>query len=410
VRKDGLAVYVEVDAALEQILGWSRDELVGRRSLDLIHPDDHERAIASWLEMLTRAGEAQRVRLRHHHRDGTWVWFELSNQNHLDPSGAGYVETEMLDISDEMAMQEALREREQLLSQLTEALPTGVLQILPDRRVVYANTRLSTIVGLPIETTLAEQFASAVPDDRSQIESAVDRVLLDGANEQVEVRVADPATGELRFTTMTLQALYDADGAVSGALITVADVTESVLLRAELEDRATYDALTHCLNRASIMQMLEQMLAEGRRPGVLFVDVDSFKEINDGLGHNAGDEVLVTLADLMRSESRSSDVVGRMGGDEFIIVCPQLEPSEAARLRERTTAGVNRLVTLPPGVGSVTVSVGFSCTDGPEETADSLVARADSAMYVVKRQHHGGAVGGAQPERRVRKPVVATPA
>jgi diguanylate cyclase (GGDEF)-like protein len=267
---------------------------------------------------------------------------------------------------------------------------------------------LSTVVGLPIATTFAEQLASALPEDHSKLEDAVDRVLREGANGQIEVQVADPATGEPRFTTMTLQALYDADGVVSGALITVADVTESVLLRAELEDRATYDALTRCLNRASIMQLLERMLADGQRPGVLFIDVDGFKEINDGLGHNAGDQVLVTVADLMRSQSRKCDVVGRMGGDEFIIVCPELEPSEAARLRERTTAGVNRLVTLPPGVGSVTVSVGFSCTAGSEETADSLVARADSAMYVVKRQHHGGAVDGAQPERRVRKPVVAT--
>jgi len=112
------------------LLGWTPAELSGRRSLDLVHPDDHERAIASWMDMLsTPPGAARRVRLRHLHKNGQAVWFEITNHNHLADADRPGVIAEMLDISDEMAAQEAVRAAEQLMRRLTETLPLGILQI-----------------------------------------------------------------------------------------------------------------------------------------------------------------------------------------------------------------------------------------------------------------------------------------
>jgi len=133
---DEVGVFLEVDEALTQILGRSGADLVGQLSLEFIHPDDHELAIDNWMQMLATRGPISRVRLRHLHSDGSWIWMEITNHNMLEDPAYGYVVAEMMDISDEMAAHEELRAREQLLERLAEALPVGVVQVDADGRVI----------------------------------------------------------------------------------------------------------------------------------------------------------------------------------------------------------------------------------------------------------------------------------
>src|SRR3954469_24114133 len=118
VRKNGLAEFVDVDDAFTRLLGHERAEIVGRRSLDLVHPDEHSRAIANWVDMLGPADAVRPVRLRHRHADGHWVWFEVTNHNRLLDPVEECVVTEMIDITDEMTAQEDLRANRQLLARL----------------------------------------------------------------------------------------------------------------------------------------------------------------------------------------------------------------------------------------------------------------------------------------------------
>lgn len=119
IDKDGSAVIRFADADICQILGFEPGELVGMRSLQLIHPDEQDRAVETWMDMVTRTGGAgTRLRARHRRKDGSWVWMEITNTNQLDTEGR--VISEMIDISDEMAALERLRQREQLLARLTE--------------------------------------------------------------------------------------------------------------------------------------------------------------------------------------------------------------------------------------------------------------------------------------------------
>ena len=100
--------------------------MVGHRSIEFIHPDDHALAIDNWMEMLALPGPGRRVRLRHRRKDGSWVWFEVTNHNLLDDPDHGCVVCEIVDISEEMAAHEELRAREQLLDRLAEAIPLGL--------------------------------------------------------------------------------------------------------------------------------------------------------------------------------------------------------------------------------------------------------------------------------------------
>ena len=290
VHKNEVAVFLEVDEATTRILGWPVADLVGHRSLDFIHPEDHDRAIESWMQMLSEPGTVQPpVRLRHRRSDGSWTWFEVTNQNLLADPGRGYVLAEMVDISDEMAAHEALRAREQLLRKLAEALPIGVFEVLSDRRIVYTNDRLSSILGLPPAVTADAQLATVAREDWPTLRAALDAALDDGVDGDLEVR-AQPGEGlRTRRCMVRLRALTDQGGGVTGAVVSVEDVTESAQLRAELERRATHDTLTRVMNRAAAMDALEASLARkaAGRTAVIFLDIDCFKSVNDGLGHPA---------------------------------------------------------------------------------------------------------------------------
>jgi diguanylate cyclase (GGDEF)-like protein len=260
------------------------------------------------------------VRLRHRRRDGSWVCFEITNHNLLEP-------------------------------------------------------------------------------DRSALRSALDSVLMHGRHTDVEVQLRLPATRELRFCSISLRALTREDGAINGAIVCVADVTDSLRTRDELKRRATFDELTGCHNRASFMRELEANVAgDGlgleraamTERAVMFVDLDRFKELNDRYGHAAGDELLRIFGRRLRETVRGNDLVGRVGGDEFLVMCPDAGgPDGAMRLAERVAESLHERVRLSAGSVSMQVSIGVAWSAGAAVAADALVAQADTAMYQSKRQRCG---------------------
>ena len=392
VRKNEVAVFLEVDEATPKILGWTAADMVGLRSLDFIHPEDQDRALESWMQMLSEPGTVQPpVRLRHRRSDGSWAWFEVTNHNLLADPDCGYVLAEMIDISEEMAAHEALRAREQLLHRLAEVLPIGVFQVLSDRRIVYTNERLSSILGLEPAVTVDAQLATVSREDWPTLDAALDAALDDGIDGDLEIRVQPGKGLRARRCMLRLRALTDQGGGVTGAVVSVEDVTESAQLRAELERRATHDMLTRVMNRGAAMDVLEAALArKAAGTGVIFVDIDRFKSVNDMLGHMAGDELLRIVADRLAITVRASDTLGRVGGDEFLVVCPGVAGAESALMvAERIARAVNQPVRLAGVTLDLQVSIGVAYAGRRAIGADVLVRRADTAMYASKRHGQG---------------------
>ena len=385
-RKDGLAVLVDIDHNVSELLGWRVEDMVGVRSLEFIHPDDQEESIAAWMDMLSAPGLTTRARLRHACADGSWLWLDISNRNLLDE--AGHVECEMVDVSEEVAAQEALAASEQVLRRLTESMPVGVFHIDADERLQLANARLHEILG----TRPGDDQATMLSTVRDEM--AFDRALaavLAGTDVDLELEIQVLGTLDIRRCTLALRALT-VDGAVTGAVGVLTDVTESARLREELERRATMDDLTGCFNRASVLEALEGFLASGTDVAVVYVDVDDFKVVNDGHGHAAGDEVLQAVGARLRSAVREHDAVGRMGGDEFVAVCAGLGSEEgAAELAQRIASSLRDPVGFRHQRITVSASVGVAWSPGGERIdADTLVARADGAMYASKGIRGGG--------------------
>jgi len=391
LRKNERAVVLGVDAAFTRLLGWAEADLVGRRALELVHPDDQVRGIANWMGMLQTPNEQVRVRLRHQHADGRWIWFEVTNINRLADPRFGDVLGEMIEIADEMAAEEALRAHTRLLQRLTESLPMGVAQLDRNRQIVYRNERLDEILGAT-SARLDEQLAGLGDQSRDETLAAVEAALRDDADLDREVELRSG-----QRCALTVRPLADDEGVVTGAVLTVTDITESVRLRDQLERRATYDELTGLCNRSAVLAELEARLSGQRHVGagvaVVFVDLDRFKAVNDALGHAAGDRLLVATSRRLQGAVRDGDMVGRIGGDEFLVVASRVGSSaEALRVAGRL-AGALRAPADDAGAPTATASIGVAWTDEPL-APDALVAAADAAMYVAKAAHDGRPVLG----------------
>jgi len=393
IRRNAAGNAVEVDAAIQHLVGWSNDELVAAPTIDLIHPDDRDRAIENWLETLAAPGRDTRWRGRHCCADGRYLWFEFTNCNLLDDPNYDGVRSEMLDISDEMAMHDELRKSEARFRRLAEALPLGLAQIDATRQVIYANQPFTDILGVEAPSTIDAAFQTTIENDRQCLDDAINAALEHSRDATIEISLGFP-TETPRTVQLVLRPLPGESTGTAGAILVVADVTERTSMRLELERRASFDALTRCYNRSTTLDILESHLASDRPADVgtaaIFVDLDRFKPVNDNFGHAAGDEVLAVVAQRMRSAVRDHDVIGRIGGDEFLVICPNIaDVAGATEIADRIAAGLRNEFVLPGNRVTMSASIGIAWADSDDNDADALVRRADAAMYRSKRDAAG---------------------
>ncbi|MCW3032475.1 MAG: putative signaling protein [Solirubrobacterales bacterium] len=409
LTEDEGARVLAADEAFTEMFGYTEQELIGKSVLDQIHPDDQGRAVEGWLAVIS-SNRAQQTRLRRRRKDGSYMWVDTTLHNFLNEPGRNCVVVEIIDISAEMAAQEALHEHEQLLRRMTDAMPVGLLQIDTERDVVYNNACLLDILygsepldsaaptdvqavhgEAPAPGAQSEPSAPAVttllqtltPESMQTFDTVLGEVLDEGVDRDVEVDIELPS-GAWRRALMSLRVLTRASGEASGAITCVLDITDSARARQELEQRATYDTLTHAYNRSAILAVLQEELdrTDGACTGVVYVDLDDFKPVNDTLGHAAGDELLVRVTERLKLASRESDVLGRLGGDEFLMVLRELPtPELAMQVADRISMTVCGHFDLSGGAADLRVSIGVACGQSGGVTAEELVKRADAAMY-----------------------------
>jgi diguanylate cyclase (GGDEF)-like protein/PAS domain S-box-containing protein len=385
MHKNMTAVITGIDENITRMLGWTAEQLVGARSSEFMHPDDQERAVSAWMELLSTT-VCQRVRVRHRCADGSWLWVEIENiHNGGEDADEVDVVAQISDISDEMAAHEALQRREQLFSRLAEALPTGVLQLRHDGSVVYANARVSEILRAATPSRREDVLDAVVSSDRSRVDDAIRVALEDGVDTELEVEVRPSRSAVSRRCSVTIAAVEDQDGE-PGTLVCLSDVTESARLREQLRIQATHDPLTGCLNRAAVIQALEELLARPDPPSTVavFIDIDNFKPVNDRFGHAAGDDVLVHVARRLRRLCRADDLVARLGGDEFLLICGASNPSTYETVAGRVRDALAHPIAVEGGTVELRASVGVARPEAGT-TAEVLISKADAAMYACKR-------------------------
>ena len=259
---------------------------------------------------------------------------------------------------------------------------------------------MQTIVGDLRANTVEALTAAVVEADRPAFEAGLAAVLggqaVDDAEIRFRYRAADVllTAGAERICELSMRALTDAAGMVVGVVGCLSDVTDRVQLRRELEVRASLDKLTSCFNRETSLELLERATAAPKQSGegnaLIFVDLDDFKSVNDRYGHAAGDRLLAETAERLREAARKGDAVGRVGGDEFIVICPRVQSSaQAIKVAERVAAATTAVVDIGAAAVELRTSVGVAWTAEAID-ADAFLAQADSAMYQSKRTSRKG--------------------
>jgi diguanylate cyclase (GGDEF)-like protein len=271
-----------------------------------------------------------------------------------------------------------------------------LLEILPSsddarwRRAQAPTTGEAHVAACgPGETALEELLETLTNESRQSFDTVIERALARGIRQDVELEAA-LAFGQQQHILMKVRPLQRESGVVTGVIASVLDVTDSARARRELERRATYDALTGAHNRASIMSELTRELEASPETGVVYVDLDWFKSINDSLGHAAGDEVLMHVVERLKAAMRTHDEVGRLGGDEFLVLLRGVSGlAVAMSAAQRISESVRGTCELACGSFELCASVGVACVDDRAVTAEELVQRADAAMYRSKEQRRG---------------------
>lgn len=392
MTRDPTGVITSVDDAIVELLGWRPEQLIGLPSTDLIHPVDQAGAVSAWMDMITSPGCTGIWRGRYKTAKGSWKWIETENR--MDDGDDPQVTTSMKEVSpQEASLEERFQAREQLLAQLSDALPVGVFQVDLDGRVTLTNESLHLIVGIPPRDSIRAQMSTVVSDDLPAIDVALANAFACQSVDGVEIRLRLP-TGESppvamqdRVCLLSLRPLTDGDGVVNGAVGCLSDVTDRARLHEELQIMASVDELTACFNRAATIELVEQTIDarhDGLGHAVIFVDLDGLKTVNDQFGHAAGDQLLVAAAGKIKDALRDGDYVGRLGGDEFLVICPRVHSAaRGVEIAQRISSALTTSVKIESARVELRASVGVVWTMEALD-ADTLIARADNAMYESK--------------------------
>lgn len=279
----------------------------------------------------------------------------------------------------------------ELVQPVLDALPTPIF--FKDATGTYqaCNRAFARLIGRRRREIIGLTVFDISPQEYAQHHFDADAALLQAGGEERYESQIKRCDGERRHVVFHKAVLYDSDGQVLGIVGTILDITERKALEVKLADMAERDALTGLLNRRAILAHLETQHRDRRQANqslcLLMCDVDHFKSINDRYGHGAGDEVLRQVAHLLCAHLREGDRVGRIGGEEFLIVLATADLEDARQVAERLRQQVARLeVNVGEGVRlSVTISIGLAQTRHQEEDWADVIARADQSLYAAKR-------------------------
>ena len=286
----------------------------------------------------------------------------------------------------------ALQESQRKLATLIDSLPGIVFSCGKDCGLsrTYLSEGCLTLTGYKSQELVEGAYnAITYPEDLPKVVQAIDAAIAHKQPYVVEYRICTKS-GQEKWLWEKGSGVFDSNGEVLGFEGFITDITERKSFEDQLAYLANHDPLTGLFNRRHFREHLEHHLALAGRynhcGALIFVDLDDFKDINDTLGHQAGDALLKNLAILLQEQVRQTDILARLGGDEFAILLPQTSLSGVESVAQRILEALDHLVVVANGQQvRITASIGTTLFPDHGMTADELLAHADQAMYKSKQ-------------------------
>ncbi len=336
--------YLRVNPALCRMTGYSEDELLERRFQDITHPDD----LGSDIDALSALGlgdlDAYETEKRYVRADGETRWILLNVSTVRDADGSvKHFFAQVQDITERKLAEDQVARSVSLLQATLESTADGLLVVDLEGHIESYNEEFARMWRVPREILAAR-------DDERAMAHAIEQLRdPDAFARQVRELYTHPHAESydlLEFKDGRVFERYSRPQLIHGKSVgrvwSFRDITERKRAESELQQLADHDALTGLFNRRRFDEELTRELARAARyqqPAALLVlDLDNFKYVNDNLGHQAGDQVVMSVAALLRKRLRETDIVARLGGDEFAILLPHTDGDEAKAVGERAAA------------------------------------------------------------------------
>lgn len=384
-RTNASGAIVRASRSMQRLLGYAPEEVIGRNLEEFYFAPEGRAKFLADLKANGGAVVNHEVRLRH--RLGHEVWVSANVHFYQDEQGriAG-VEGTARDITDLRRAREELRLAAHVFRAASEAIVVTDSQLV----VLSVNPAFVEIFGVVAEQAAGRSLFSFVAVQGEAAGAEAVRLALATRGQWSGEVWSRRHDGSVFPCWLSLSAVRDDGGAVAHAVAIMSDMTERKASMARIEFLAHHDPLTTLPNRLLLRDRVEQAISRCARAGtmvaLLFIDLDSFKRVNDTLGHATGDLVLREVARRLASAVRDTDTVSRYGGDEFVVVLTDL--SDAMRVPEiaqKLVQAVQAPIRLPAGEIFVRCSVGASLYPFDGGDFETLLQRADTAMYVAKR-------------------------
>ena len=365
--------------------GQPRDQLLGRSLEDLFGEPAWRLAAPAFEQAFENRTVTYQRRLAHGPASGRWMRIQVCP----DADAQGQVEsviTIATDVHDDLLARETLTAAQTRLDRFTDNIPYPLTYLDRDFVLRFVNRAYTELIGTPREELIGRHIGQVRGARRWAEHEPYFQRALEGETVQY-TRLAGSLPQGARWLRTSYVPDFDAAGQVVGLYTVTVDVHELAVTQEKLKRRVEHDALTDVLSRRTLMDRVETAVADAARQTIAlyFVDLDGFKAVNDRLGHQEGDALLVAVGAALQAAVRAEDAVGRFGGDEFLVMARVRDASGAQALALHMLRAIQATAESRPLAGAVSASIGFALAPGDARHPLNLLQLADDAMYAAKR-------------------------
>lgn len=378
---------------VKQVSGYEAAELEGKNAFAYIHPDDMDEIVEVFTSSIQESGMPDYMQFRFRHKDGSWRMHEGVFRNLMrDPAVDGMV-LNYRDVTEHAWLVDTLKSSERHYRALIENAYDAVLITDKDGTQRFMNPSVKHVTGYEAEELEGNSIFEYIhPDDLPAFMRVFSNVIRKhGDIGHAEYRFHHKDGTWRAHEAACRNLLHDPD--VAGVIINYRDIGDRKLLEEELRNLSLTDDLTGLNNRRGFFTLAEQYMKIAKRQkrpfSLLFCDLDGLKQINDTFGHQVGGQALTETADVLRETFRESDILTRIGGDEFVVLATDASRGDMDVILDRLAKNVEKHNADMRRPYKLSISCGISYFDPDEpESLEGMISQADAAMYEQKRDKY----------------------
>lgn len=388
ISKDLNGIIQSWNNGAEKVFGYTAEEMIGEPMLK-VFPDDRLHEESEILAKLKRGEKVDHFRTQRKRKDGKLIHVSATISPIYDEQGRVIGASKIArDISSQVEVERLTREFDSIIKSSHDAIISQTL----DGTILSWNPAAEQLFGFTAREIIGESIFKIIPPEKHDAHKALLRSLLKGTKVVNHSSLCMRKDGEIIQVSETISPVYDSDtSTVIGASKIARDTTVEALERAEIWKQANFDSLTGLVNRSYFLNRSTEIIKTAEILGakskfyIAFLDVDSFKQYNDKYGHKFGDDVLKTISMVLTENFRSSDIVSRFAGDEFVLLLKDdFNHLNVNEFFNSLIKKINQPVIIDGTELSISVSIGIACFPDDGNTIEAILEIADKSMYAAK--------------------------